>query len=52
MTLSEFHDGLRRLDDLRAISLRPFSGRPEELSEPEYALLDGANVLYYATRDT
>ena len=52
VTLSEFHDGLRRLDDLHAISLRPFAGRPEELTEPEYALLDGANVLYYATRVT
>ena len=51
VTLTEFHDGLRRLDDLRAISLRPFAGKPEELTEPEYALLDGANrVLYYATR--
>ncbi|HEX4591281.1 MAG TPA: hypothetical protein VH120_15195 [Gemmataceae bacterium] len=50
VTLSEFHDGLRRLDDLRAVSLRPFAGKPEELTEPEYALLDGAKVLYYASR--
>lgn len=52
VTLAEFHDGLRRLDDLRAISLRPFAGKPEELSEPEYALLDGAAMLYYASRAT
>jgi hypothetical protein len=51
VTLADFHDGLRRLDDLRAISLRSFAGKPEELSEPEYALLDGANVLYYARRE-
>jgi hypothetical protein len=51
VSLTEFHDGLRRLDDLRAVALRPFAGRPEELTEPEYALLDGATVLYYATRD-
>jgi hypothetical protein len=51
VTLSEFHDGLRRLDDLRAISLRPFAGKPDELSEPEYALLDGAKMFYYAGRD-
>jgi hypothetical protein len=51
VSLTAFHDGLRRLDDLRAIALQPFAGRPEELTEPEYALLDGAKVLYYASRD-
>jgi hypothetical protein len=51
VSLTEFHDGLRRLDDLRAIALKPFAGKPEELAEPEYALLDGVKVLYYAGRD-
>jgi hypothetical protein len=51
VSLSDFHDGLRRLDDLRAIALKPFEGTPGEISEPEYALLDGANVLYYVRRD-
>lgn len=51
VSLTEFHDGLRRLDDLRAIALKPFAGKPEELAEPEYALLDGVKVLYYASRD-
>jgi len=51
ITLPEFHDGLRRLDDLRAIALRPFTGKPEELAEPEYALPDGGTVLYYVNRE-
>jgi hypothetical protein len=51
VSLSEFHDGLRRLDDLRALTLKPFEGTPGEMSEPEYALLDGANVLYYVRRE-
>jgi hypothetical protein len=45
-----FHDGLRRLTDYRAVALVPFTGPVEQLTEPEYALLDGTTVLYYATR--
>ncbi len=51
LSLVEFHDGLRRLSDYRAVALVPFTGPPEQLAEPEYALLDGATVLYYATRE-
>jgi hypothetical protein len=51
LSLTDFHDGLRRLSDYRAVRLTPFTGPAEQLSEPEYALLDGATVLYYATRE-
>jgi hypothetical protein len=51
LSLTEFHDGLRRLGDYRAVRLVPFAGPAEQLAEPEYALLDGATVLYYASRE-
>lgn len=50
LAVNAFHDGLRRLCDRRALQLVPFTGPSQELPEPEYALLDGGTVLYYATR--
>jgi hypothetical protein len=50
LSMTAFHDGLRRLADHRALQLYPFQGRADELPQPEYALLDGATVLYYAGR--
>jgi hypothetical protein len=50
LSVSAFHEGLRRLQDHRTVRLLPFAGSPAELSEPEYVLLDGATVLYYVTR--
>jgi hypothetical protein len=50
LSVTSFHDGLRRLCDRRAVTLLPFAGPPSALPEPEYALLDGATVLYYVTR--
>ena len=50
LSVPEFHDGLRRLHDRRALRLLPFAGSPNEMPEPEYALTDGANVLYFAAR--
>jgi hypothetical protein len=50
LSVTDFHDGLRRLQDRRALRLFPFAGPPGELSQPEFALLDGATVLYYAGR--
>jgi hypothetical protein len=50
LTLTDFHSGIRRLADHKALRLLPFAGPPAELPEPEYALLDGASMLYYATR--
>jgi len=50
LSITGFHDGLRRLDDRRALRLLPFTGPSHELPEPEFALLDGPTVLYYVTR--
>ncbi len=50
LSMKAFHEGLRRLHDRRALRLVPFAGLPTELPEPEYALLDGATVLYYVAR--
>jgi hypothetical protein len=50
LSLKTFHEGLRRLCDRRAVRLLPFTGQPGELPEPEYALLDGAAVLYFVAR--
>jgi hypothetical protein len=50
LTLIAFHDGLRRLADGKALRLLPFVAPPEQLPEPEYALLDGTAVVYYAAK--
>lgn len=50
LTLGEFQTGLRRLGDHKALRLIPFPGPAAQLPEPEYALLDGPDVLYYAAR--
>jgi hypothetical protein len=50
LTVTVFHDGLRLLRKRHALRLLPFNGPPSELPEPEYALLDGAEVLYYVAR--
>jgi hypothetical protein len=49
LSMAAFHNGLRVLSDGRAVQLLPFTG-PGELPEPEYALLDGPQVLYYVSR--
>ncbi|MCS6850293.1 MAG: FUSC family protein [Gemmataceae bacterium] len=50
LSLVAFHDGLRWLRDLKAIRLLPFPSPPTQLTEPEYALPDGAEVLYFVAR--
>lgn len=49
LTIRDFHTGLRRLHDRGLVRLFPAD---DELgpAEPEYALLDGANVFYFAAR--
>src|SRR5262249_19338256 len=50
LTVTGFHDRLRRLHDRQTLRLIPFAGSPTEMQEPEYALLDGNALLYYATK--
>src|SRR5207245_792062 len=50
LSLTTFHNGLRRLQDGRVVRLLPFSEPPDKLPEPEYALLDGGTVLYYVEK--
>lgn len=49
ITIKDFHSGLRRLHDRGVLRLLPFDeeGGPPE---PEYALLDGTMVYYFAGR--
>jgi DNA-binding PadR family transcriptional regulator len=50
LSVTAFHDRLRRLRDRQALRLYPFTGPPGEMPEPEYALLDGATLLYFVSR--
>jgi hypothetical protein len=50
LSVGTFHDGLRQLQRERLLRLAPFDGSPSNLPQPEYAILDGATLLYYATR--
>jgi len=47
LSVTAFHEGLRRLHDRRALRLQEANGT---LPQPEYALLDSGKVLYYAAR--
>jgi hypothetical protein len=51
LSLREFHDGLRRLTEFRALTLEPFAGPPDQLLQPEFALLEGARVLYFVRKN-
>lgn len=50
LSITAFHDGLRKLHESRVLKLRPFSGSPNELHQPEFVLLDGATCYYHASR--
>jgi DNA-binding PadR family transcriptional regulator len=50
LSVTAFHEGLRRLSERKMIRLLPFLSPGSELPQPEYALLDGAAVYYYAGR--
>ena len=49
LTIKQFHAGLKRLQDRRLISLLPGVGNGDTPG-PEYALLDGPAIYYYACR--
>jgi hypothetical protein len=49
LSIGAFHEGLRRLQERRALRLHPAASLAE-LPQPEFALLDGAALLYYAER--
>jgi hypothetical protein len=49
LTLKDFHAGLRRLHDRGVLRLLTYDG-PDGPPEPEYALLDGATMYFYAAR--
>lgn len=46
LTLPAFHDGLRRLHDVRAVQL----SASDEMAEPEYAMLIGDRLVYRVWR--
>jgi hypothetical protein len=46
LTLSEFHDGVKRLHDVRAVRLTPAS----EMTEPEYAVVVEGRLMYAVGR--
>jgi hypothetical protein len=48
LSVGAFHDGLRRLHDRRALRLTAADG--DGMTQPEFALLDGGKVLYFAGR--
>ena len=47
LTVPEFHDGLRRLHDVRAVRLKGLGG---EVSDPEFAVVVGAEVCGHVER--
>ncbi len=49
LTIKDFHVGLRRLHDRGVLRLLPFEG-PDGPPEPEFALLDGPAMYYFAAR--
>lgn len=50
VALSEFHAGLHRLAEAKALRLLPHTGPMSDLTEPEYAIVAGNDLLYYAVR--
>jgi hypothetical protein len=49
LSVGAFHEGLRVLHERRVLKLLP-PASPDEVPRPEFALLDGATMLYLAAR--
>jgi hypothetical protein len=49
LTIGAFHDCLRQLHADRAVSLPAWTGPLYALPEPQYALLIGHGIAYYAS---
>lgn len=49
LSVRVYHEGLRRLHERRLVQLQPAASL-DDLPQPEYALLEGAAVLYYVAR--
>jgi hypothetical protein len=49
LTVGQFHDALRRLNDAGRVYLHPWTGPLYDVPEPAYALLVGHVVAYYAS---
>jgi AcrR family transcriptional regulator len=50
LTVSVFHEGLRRLHDEKLLQLLPLTSPGQELAQPEFALLHRATLYYCVTR--
>jgi hypothetical protein len=49
LTVRDFHDGLRRLADNRAVRLTAWAG-PAAIPQPEYALMADGRLMYHVGR--
>jgi hypothetical protein len=49
LTIGQFHDGLRRLHETTRIYVHPWGGPLYDLPEPQFAVLIGHLVAYYAS---
>jgi hypothetical protein len=49
LTVRDFHDGLRRLADNRAVQLAPWTGQGA-MPQPEYALMADGRLMYHVGR--
>jgi hypothetical protein len=49
LSIGQFHDALRRLEEAGQVYLHPWTGPLYEMPAPPYALLGGHEIAYYAS---